>query len=263
MARLSTSKRFVVKVGSRLLVESTDLSTKEDWLQNVAEDIALCRQHGQDVIVVSSGAVAMGRRALGHRCHAVNHVAQQQAAAAVGQGMLLSAWNHALARHHLQVGQALLSLEDMETKQRALNARDTFDTLLSFGVVPVINENDTVATDEIRFGDNDRLAARVAQLVDADTLVLLSDVDGLYTANPQQHAHARHIPFIEEITPSIEKMATLSAHHASTGGMVTKLMAARIAMQAGCRVVMASGHEAYPLRTIDDKSRKKTWFLPQ
>ena len=258
---LRSSRRFVVKVGSSLLVDSSSLRVNESFLSGCVADIKACRERGQQVVVVSSGAVSLGCRVLGRKRQALRRLSDEQAAAALGQGILLSAWRHAFLRHQLEVAQILVSMDDTESRVRALNARATFESLFRFGVVALVNENDTVATDEIRFGDNDRLAARIAQLVEADTLVLLSDVDGLYTSSPLKNKRAKHIPFVRVITPDIEAMAGLSDSD-GRGGMVTKLEAARLGMQVGCRVVISSGHESSPLLRLDDSGYRCSWFIP-
>ncbi|MBC6445084.1 MAG: glutamate 5-kinase [Alphaproteobacteria bacterium GM202ARS2] len=256
------SQRLVVKVGSRLLVGESDLRPDQRWLQHLAAELMAQRAAGKDVVVVSSGAVALGCRLLGKKRSTLRRLKDKQAAAALGQGALLSAWRDAFADYNVHVAQVLLSLDDTEDRQRALNARATFDSLLRFSVVPLVNENDTVATDEIRFGDNDRLAARIAQMIAADMLVLLSDVDGLYTASPRQDKGARHIPVIESLTPEIMKMAGLSDSESGSGGMVTKLQAARLATSVGCGVVIASGHEKNPLQ-LGRAGYRCSWFVPK
>ncbi len=236
---LAGARRLVVKIGSALLVADNG-EIRRDWLETLADDVARCRARGQEVILVSSGAVAVGRRHLGLAGNRLR-LDEKQAAAATGQIRLAHAYQEALARHGVTVAQILLTLEDTEERRRHLNARATFAQLLGLGAVPVVNENDTIATSEIRFGDNDRLAARVAQMVSADMLVLLSDIDGLYTADPRKKPDARHIAAVREIGPEIEAMAGEAAPGYSSGGMVTKLAAARIAMNAGCRMLIARG----------------------
>ncbi len=236
---LTGARRLVVKIGSALLVADSG-EIRREWLEILADDVARCRDRGQEVIVVSSGAIAIGRR---HLELAENRLRleEKQAAAATGQIRLAHAYQEALARHGLTVAQILLTLEDTEERRRHLNARATFAQLLRLGAVPVVNENDTIATAEIRFGDNDRLAARVAQMTSADMLVLLSDIDGLYTADPRKQPDARHLATVREIGPEIEAMAGEAAPGYSSGGMVTKLAAARIAMNAGCCMLIARG----------------------
>jgi glutamate 5-kinase len=236
---LAGARRLVVKIGSALLVDDNG-AIRHGWLDRLADDVARCRARGQDVILVSSGAVAVGRRHLGLAGNRLR-LDEKQAAAATGQIRLAHAYQQALARHGITVAQILLTLEDTEARRRHLNARATFAQLLGLGAVPVVNENDTIATSEIRFGDNDRLAARVAQMVSADMLVLLSDIDGLYTADPRKEPDARHLALVAEIGPEIEAMAGEAAPGYSSGGMVTKLAAARIAMNAGCRMLIARG----------------------
>ncbi len=257
---LATAHRLIVKIGSALLVDEASGDIRRQWLDALAEDIARCRARAQEVLIVSSGAVAVGRRYLGLTGRILK-LEEKQAAAAAGQIRLAHAYQEALGRHGIAVAQILLTPDDTEERRRHLNARATIEQLLSLGAVPVINENDTVATQEIRFGDNDRLAARVAQMVSADTLVLLSDIDGLYTADPRRDATARHIPELREITREIEAMAGDAPVGYSSGGMVTKLVAARICMAAGCRMVIAKGEALHPLQAIE-RGARATWFLP-
>ncbi|HEX4112650.1 MAG TPA: glutamate 5-kinase [Stellaceae bacterium] len=256
---LASARRLIVKIGSALLVEE-DGEIKRAWLDALAEDVVRYRARGQEVLIVSSGAIAAGRLQLGLVGRALR-LEEKQAAAAAGQIRLAHAWQEALAKHGVSVAQILLTPEDTEERRRHLNARATLETLLALGAVPVINENDTVATSEIRFGDNDRLAARVAQMISADTLVLLSDIDGLYTGDPRADAGARHIAEVREISAETEAMAGAAPAGYSSGGMVTKLVAARIAIAAGCRMVIAQGEPPHPLRAIEAGARC-TWFLP-
>ena len=257
---LARARRIVVKIGSTLLVEEASGHVRRQWLNALADDVADCRARGQDVVLVSSGAIAAGRERLGLTGRAIR-LEEKQAAAATGQIRLAHAYQEALARHDITVAQVLLTLEDTESRRRHLNARSTIDQLLRLGAVPVINENDTVATTEIRFGDNDRLAARVAQMISADTLVLLSDIDGLYTADPRKSSQAEHIAEIRDLTPQVEAMAGEPPPGYSSGGMVTKLEAARIAMGAGCRMAIAQGTEHHPLAALASGATA-TWFLP-
>ena len=257
---LSTARRLVVKIGSALVVDPAKAAPRKAWLDGVAADIAALRARGTDVIVVSSGAIALARRSL--KLTRKNlRLEEKQAAAAVGQIRLAQAWTEALQAHGLTAAQLLLTLEDSEDRRRYLNARATLTTLLGLACVPVINENDSVATAEIRFGDNDRLAARVAEMVQADQLVLLSDIDGLYTADPRRDPEATHIPVVETITPEIEAMGGEPLPGYSSGGMRTKLMAARIATGAGCAMAIAGGQVDRPLQALADGGRC-TWFLP-
>ncbi len=258
---LSGAKRIVVKIGSALLVEQDTGTIHRTWLSALANDVAGLVQRGVQVIIVSSGAIAVGRRHLG-LTHKALKLEDSQAAAATGQIRLAHAYQEALAHHDITVAQILLTLDDTEERRRHLNARNTLDALLRMGAVPVINENDTVATAEIRFGDNDRLAARVAAMINADTLVLLSDIDGLYTADPRRNPDAEFVPEVTKITPTIEAMAGKAGPGDSSGGMVTKLAAARIAVAAGCRMVIADGRALHPLAAIDAGARA-TWFLSQ
>ncbi len=246
---LAESKRIVVKIGSALLVERETGRLRQSWLASVCADLAALKREAREIIVVSSGAIALGRNTLGLHASALK-LEESQAAAAVGQVRLAQAYAEALANEQLLAAQILLTLGDTEERARYLNARATLRTLLSLGSVPVINENDTVATTEIRFGDNDRLAARVASMMEADCLVLLSDVDGLYSSDPTRDASARHIPLVDEITPAIEAMAGDSLSGVGRGGMTSKLIAAKIATQAGCRVIVARGAAEHPLDEI-------------
>ncbi len=255
----------MIKIGSALLVQENG-EIRRAWLDSLVEDVARCRRRGQDVVIVTSGAVAIGRRHLGLRSR-VLRLEEKQAAAATGQIRLAHAYQEALARHRITVAQILLTPDDTEERRRHLNARATFAQLLALGAVPVVNENDTIATAEIRFGDNDRLAARVAQMTSADMLVLLSDIDGLYTSDPRHDPEARHIPLVPEISPEIAAMAGSAPPGYSSGGMVTKLAAARIAMQAGCAMLIAEGNPrgghsgTGPLAAIEAGARA-TLFLP-
>jgi glutamate 5-kinase len=262
---LLDAQRLVVKIGSALLVDGATGQIRRAWLDALADDVAACRRRGQEVVIVTSGAVATGREHLGLVGRPLR-LEEKQAAAATGQIRLAHAYQETLARHDVTVAQVLVTLEDTEVRRRHLNARSTIDTLLKLGAVPVINENDTVATTEIRFGDNDRLAARVAQMISADTLVLLSDIDGLYTADPRKDPDARHIPVVRELTAEIEGMAGEPPPGYSSGGMVTKIAAARVALSAGCRMIIAKGQRMNPLsaleRTPEDGGAPCTWFLP-
>jgi glutamate 5-kinase len=260
-AHFTGARRIVVKVGSALLVDSASGALKREWLQSLVADVASLKAAGKDVLLVSSGAVALGRRALSLRAGLLR-LEESQASAAVGQVRLAQAYVDAFHAHGLEAAQILLTLEDSEERRRYLNARETLRTLLSLGAVPVINENDTVATAEIRFGDNDRLAARVAGMTEADCLILLSDIDGLYTANPNRDPNARHIPEVMNITPEIEAMAEGPASHMSRGGMESKLVAAKIATAAGASVIIANGHVLHPLKALETPS-KRTLFVPR
>lgn len=248
IAEALAAKRVVVKIGSSLLVDEQG-RVRRAWLDALAQDLADLRERGSAPVVVTSGAIALGRRVLGLPPGPLE-LEKKQAAAAVGQIRLAHAWAESLARAGLETAQILLTLEDTEARRRYLNARATIDTLLGLGVVPVVNENDTVATAEIRFGDNDRLSARVAIMASAATLVLLSDVDGLYTADPSRDPGASHIPRVERITADIEAMAGGSVSGVGTGGMVSKLIAARLATEAGCTVVLTRGSVLHPLRAL-------------
>ncbi len=259
IARLAKARRVVVKIGSALLVEGSTGRVNRAWLETLAADVAAMRERGQEVVIVSSGAIALGRRQLGLPKGKLQ-LDESQAAAAVGQIRLAHAWKEVLEAHGFTVAQVLLTLGDTEERKRYLNARNTLTTLLKLGAIPVINENDTVATAEIRYGDNDRLAARVAQMASADCLVLLSDVDGLYTADPSKDANAKFIPEVPRITPEIEAMAGGSASDVGSGGMATKVLAAKIAVPAGCHMCVTIGHEPHPLQRIEGGARC-TWFV--
>jgi glutamate 5-kinase len=257
---LQQARRVVIKVGSALLADAATGTVKRDWLQTLAADIAELRQRGQEVLLVSSGAIALGRRQLAFPAGRLK-LDEKQAAAAVGQISLAHAWTDVLGRHDLTVAQILLTPGDTEQRRRYLNARNTLRTLLKLGSIPVINENDTVATAEIRYGDNDRLAARVAQMISADCLILLSDVDGMYTADPTRDPNAQFIPEVRTITPDIERMAGGSSSAVGTGGMATKVVAAKIAVGAGCHMCVALGRELHPVRRIAEGARC-SWFYP-
>jgi glutamate 5-kinase len=258
---LRTARRVVVKIGSALVVDDATAAPREAWLAGVAADVAAMRARGTEVILVSSGAIALARRALGLTRRKLR-LEEKQAAAAVGQIRLAGAWAQALSAVGLNAAQLLLTLEDSEDRRRYLNARATLGTLLGLGCVPVINENDTVATTEIRFGDNDRLAARVAEMVEADALVLLSDIDGLYTADPRKDPAAEHLGVVPQVTDRIMAMGGEPPPGYSSGGMRTKLIAARIATGAGCAMAIALGKAERPLLAMEQGARC-TWFLPE
>jgi glutamate 5-kinase len=260
MPSLPSAQRLVVKIGSALVVDQDEAVPQAAWLAGIAADIADLRRRGADVIVVSSGAIALARRALRLTQNRLR-LEEKQAAAAVGQIRLAQAWSEALSAQGLTAAQLLLTLDDTEDRRRYLNARATLNTLLALHCIPVINENDTIATTEIRFGDNDRLAARVAEMLQADVLILLSDIDGLYTADPRHDPTAAHIPVVAAVTPDIEAMGGEPPPGYSSGGMRTKLTAARIATQAGCAMVIARGYTQRPLTALAQDARC-TWFLP-
>lgn len=259
--RLTTAHRLVIKIGSALLVETATGELRRPWLEALAEDVAHLRGLGIEVVIVTSGAVALGRGSLGLLGRPLR-LEEKQAAAATGQIRLAHAYQEALARHGFTVAQVLLTLEDTEARRRHLNGRATMNALLALGAIPVINENDTIATSEIRFGDNDRLAARVAQMISADTLVLLSDIDGLYTADPRKVPEAEHLPEVRSLSSDILAMAGEAPAGYSSGGMITKLQAARVALSAGCRMVITSGKTERPLAALMQGARC-TWFLPE
>ncbi|MEO1694158.1 MAG: glutamate 5-kinase [Pseudomonadota bacterium] len=253
------ARRVVIKIGSALVVEPNTARPRSTWLNALADDIAALRAAGREVILVSSGAIALGRGVLGFPARPLA-LEESQAAAAVGQISLAHAYRTVMGDRGLTTAQVLVTLNDTEERRRYLNARGTIETLLRHGVVPVVNENDTIATTEIRYGDNDRLSARVASMVSADCLVLLSDVDGLYTAAPERNAHARHVPEVRSITDEIASMAGGAASALSRGGMVTKIEAARICMAAGTHMAITTGRQLHPLRRLGEGCRA-TWFV--
>ena len=261
MATLTDAKRIVIKIGSALLVDRTTGSLRADWLGSLAQDVAWLKQNGADVVLVSSGSIALGRGVLGLGYNTLA-LEQSQAAAAVGQIRLARAYEEVLAPHGITTAQVLVTLEDSANRRRYLNSRATLETLLGLGAVPIVNENDTVATDEIRFGDNDRLAAQIAVTVGADQLILLSDVDGLYTANPNEDPSATRFDVIDHITPEIEAMAGDAGSGLSKGGMKTKVMAAKTAVSAGCAMAITEGSVMRPLMALE-QGANATWFTAQ
>lgn len=258
MATLKSAKRLVVKIGSALLVDRESGDLKTEWLRSLASDVAMLRKRGTDVVIVSSGSIALGRGVLGLPMSELA-LEQSQAAAAVGQIRLARAYEEALEPYGIKTAQILVTLEDSEDRRRYLNSRATMETLLGLGVTPIVNENDTIATDEIRYGDNDRLAAQVAVTIGADQLVLLSDVDGLYTGNPIADDKAQHIPEVSKITSEIMAMAGDAGSGLSKGGMKTKVMAARVATEAGCAMAITLGTSLNPLNALENGA-KATWF---
>lgn len=250
---VARARRVVIKVGSALVVDAEAGAPDRAWLAGFAADAARMRARGQQVLVVSSGAVALGRRRLGLKRRKLT-LPEKQAAAAAGQSLLMRAWEEAFEPHGVAVAQVLMTRDDTEVRRRWLNGRATVETLLDLGVTPVVNENDTVVTEEIRYGDNDRLAARVAQMIGADALVLLSDIDGLYTADPRSNSDARRLQRVRELTPEILEMAggANTGAGVGTGGMATKLAAARIAQAAGCATIITLGTRPGPLKAIED-----------
>src|SRR6516162_6898739 len=259
LPKIHDFRRIVVKVGSSLLIDAEAGRVKQAWLASLVEDIAALHREKRDLLVVSSGAIALGRSVLKLPKGPLK-LEESQAAAAVGQIELARTWSEALGRHGIGAGQILVTLGDTEERRRYLNARSIIAKLLEWRAVPVINENDTVATNEIRYGDNDRLAARVATMASADLLVLLSDVDGLYDAPPAGNAKAKLVPLVERITPAIEAMAGAAGSELSRGGMQTKIEAGKIATHGGTHMVIASGRVAHPLAAIAGGARC-TWFL--
>lgn len=259
---LASARRIVIKIGSTTLVDEATGDLRAAWLKSFAQDVAQLKSQGKEIILVTSGAIALGRRQLGMKPKAALPLEEKQAAAACGQIALFSAWRDALALHGLKAAQLLLTADDSIHRRRYLNARATIDTLLELGAVPIVNENDTVATAEIRFGDNDRLSARIAQMAGAELLVLLSDIDGLYDADPRRHAQAKFIPEVKQISAEIEAMAGGSGSDAGSGGMVTKIAAAKIALAAGCHMAIAQGNKEHALRDAM-QGGKHTLFVAQ
>ncbi|MBN8920929.1 MAG: glutamate 5-kinase, partial [Rhizobiales bacterium] len=257
--RLADFHRIVVKIGSSLLIDSAAGRVRQSWLDALAADLAAMQTRGSELIVVSSGSIALGRAML-KLPRGPLKLEDSQAAAAVGQIALARTWAEALGAHGLAAGQILLTLGDTEERRRYLNARATIGKLLEWRAIPVINENDTVATTEIRYGDNDRLAARVGTMISADLVVLLSDIDGLYDAPPGENRDAKLVPQVPRITPEIEQMAGAAGSELSRGGMQTKIEAAKIATTAGAHLVIASGKIAHPLHAVAQGGRC-TWFL--
>jgi glutamate 5-kinase len=260
-ATLTGARRLVIKIGSSLLVDGETGQLNRVWLGALADEIRRLQERDQQVLIVSSGAIALGRRYLGLG-REQRRLEELQAAAAAGQVLLAHAYQDVLGERDLRVAQVLLTLDDTENRRRYLNARSTLERLLKLDVITVVNENDTVATQEIRYGDNDRLAARVAEMVSADCLVLLSDVDGLYDADPTRNEEARLIPSVTEITPELEAVAGTSSTEFGTGGMATKLIAARICVGAGCATIIANGHAMQPLARIEGGA-PCTWIAPR
>jgi glutamate 5-kinase len=258
VASLTSAKRLVVKIGSALLVDKISGDLRADWLHGLAQDVAWLTAAGTQVVLVSSGSIALGRGVL-KLPKTELALEQSQAAAAVGQIRLARAYEEALAPHSITTAQVLMTLEDTRDRRRYLNSRATFEQLLSLGVVPIVNENDTVATDEIRFGDNDRLAAQIAATIGADQLALLSDVDGFYSANPTDDPTAKRYDVIDQITPQIEAMAGDAGSGLSKGGMKTKIMAAKTATAAGCAMVISEGSGLRPLTALENGANC-TWF---
>ena len=255
-----SASRIVIKTGSALVTDSVTGQPRQQWMASFARDVAELRAQGKTVILVSSGAVALGRNILGLKGRMPLRLDEKQAAAACGQVAMMEAWQAQFATHELKVAQILLTLDISEYRNRYLNARNTLETLLEMGVIPIVNENDTIATAELRFGDNDRLAARVAEMAGADTLVIFSDIDGFYTADPTRNPDAKLMPLVTEITPEIEKMAGKPVSGVGTGGMATKLQAAKIAQAAGCHMLIAAGKPEHPISRVRTQGGG-TWFM--
>ena len=261
MEFVSGAKRVVIKIGSSLLVDQKTSSIRAKWLHSLSEDIRDMHSNGIEVVIVSSGSIALGRKVLSLPDSSLS-LEQSQASAAVGQIQLAQAYQESLAQHYIKTAQILVTLEDSKDRRRYLNSQATVETLLEMGVVPIVNENDTVATDEIKYGDNDRLAAQVSVTIGADLLILLSDVDGFYSGNPMIDPNASHIPTIDKITPEIEAMAEDTRSKFSKGGMKTKLLAAKITTTAGCAMIIARGTNFNPISSMEG-SVKSTLFKAQ
>lgn len=256
---IEKSKRIVIKVGSSLIVDQKSGVIRDAWLDTLAQDVVDLKKRGKEVVLVSSGAVALGRSCINARRKDLK-LEEKQAAAACGQTELVRHYQRFLQQRDIHAAQILITLFDSENRRNYLNVKNTLEVLLANNVVPVINENDTVATHELRFGDNDRLAARVAQMISADVLILLSDIDGLYTANPRLNANARHVPEVTEITPQIVKMGGSALSGVGSGGMITKIEAAKIASHNGCNTVITLGTGHHPIKALE-RGGKATWFL--
>ena len=251
---IKSTRLVVIKIGSALIVDPATGKARADWMRDLAADVASLRAAGTQVVLISSGSIALGRQHLSLPAGAIK-LPEKQAAAAIGQVELAQLWSNALQAHDMRTAQILLAPEDTETRRRHINARTTIQTLLELGFVPVVNENDTVTTYEIRFGDNDRLAARVAGMISADLLILLSDVDGLYTKNPHQSEDAEHIPEITQIDEDIMALGGGANAEFASGGMATKLAAARIATEAGADMVICKGSASRPVTALLDGAR--------
>ncbi|MEE9272973.1 MAG: glutamate 5-kinase [Robiginitomaculum sp.] len=258
---ISKYKRVTIKIGSVLLIDAKTGTVNQEWLTGLVQDVAQYTKQGMQIIIVSSGAIALGRERLSLQKQPLT-MAQKQACAAVGQALLIQAYESTFRTKGIIAAQALLTINDTENRSRWINAKNTLEALLTLGTIPIINENDTIATDEIRYGDNDRLAARVAQMLSSDCLVLLSDIDGLYNKDPRTHADAKHIPYISKITQDIMDMGGSANYQrgTGTGGMKTKLMAAKIATSAGCSVVITKGDRTNPIAALDDSKTRSSWF---
>jgi glutamate 5-kinase len=255
-ALIKAARRITVKVGSSLLVDSNGEGVRREWLEALGEDIGRLREEGRQIVIVSSGAVALGRRRLSLKPSA--RLALKQAAAASGQPLLMRAWEEAFAPFGIPTAQLLLTLDDTESRRRWLNARATIEVLIGNGALPIVNENDTVATEELRYGDNDRLSARVAQMIQSDLLILLSDVDGLYTADPRRDPNAKHVPHVAALDEAEAWAGNASADGVGSGGMRTKLAAAKIAQGFGCATIIAAGHDRHPLARLESHEARAT-----
>jgi len=253
------AERIVIKTGSALVTHEETGQPRNEWMASLAQDVADLRKAGKQVILVSSGAVSLGRATLGFKDKNSLRLEEKQASAACGQVALMDAWKSHFHKHGYAVAQLLLTLDTSEFRRRYLNARNTLETLLELGAVPIVNENDTVATAKLKIGDNDRLAARVAEMANADTLLILSDIDGFYSANPHTDPDAMHIPVVRALTPEIKAMAGDSSSAVGTGGMVTKLQAVKIAHAAGCRTWIGAGRPLHPISNLLQHGGG-TWF---
>ena len=260
-SQILNATTIVIKIGSSILIDSKKNILKYDWLNSLLEEIAFLKKIGKNIIIVSSGSIALGKSVLNFNSKKLK-LDESQASAAVGQIELSKSYDLILKNYNINTAQILLTSDDSQNRRRYLNIRSTFKSLLKMGVVPIVNENDTVATDEIKFGDNDRLAAQVALITEANLLILLSDIDGLYNKDPNINSDTIHIPEINEVTNKMLSMASQTTSENSTGGMVTKLQAAKIAMNGGCEMIIANGINKYPLRKFSKNKSKYTRFIP-
>ncbi len=259
--KIESAKTIVIKIGSSTLVDEK-FSLREKWLKNFSSDVSNLIEQGKKIVIVSSGAVALGRKSFGKEKGKLK-LEEKQAISAIGQPILVSQYQKFFAKNKLQTAQILLTISDTENRRNYLNARNTFQTLLSKKIIPIVNENDSVATEELKFGDNDRLSAYVAQMISADLLVILSDVDGLYSENPSKNKNAKHINLVEKITPEIEALAGGASSNIGTGGMITKIKAAKIAAESGCNTIISSSLFNHSIKNIFENKQKYTLFLSQ
>ena len=257
---IHNSKKIVIKIGSSILVDEKG-KPKKLWLKEFAKDIKFLIKKNKQIVIVSSGAIAMGCKYLGIK-KKILKVDKSQAVASIGQIELMDFYKRIFDKNKIKISQILLTLDDTEQRRRSINAKRTIDNLLKMGIVPIVNENDTTATTEIKYGDNDRLAARVSQIIGADCLILLSDVEGLYTDNPKKNKKAQLIKLVRAINEKIKKYASKTENYYGSGGMKTKIEAAKICQLAGCYMAIANGNYINPIKKIIE-NKKCTWFLPK